>query len=56
MYGTDMGMGGKKKKLAGMKAKNKMSKATKTGMMLDKKEMSDAPRTPFMTKMKKGKK
>jgi hypothetical protein len=33
-----------------MKAKNKMSKATKTGMMLDKKEMSDAPRKPFMTK------
>jgi hypothetical protein len=38
-----------------MKAKNKMSKAMKTGKMLDKKEMMDAKRMPFLTKvMKKG--
>jgi hypothetical protein len=57
MYGIDAGMGGKMKKLAGMKAKmKKKSKTSKIGDMLDKKEMSQAPRKPFMTKMKKGKK
>jgi hypothetical protein len=45
------------KRIAAMKTKNKMSKATKTGKMLDRKEMMDAKRTPFLTKiMKKGKK
>jgi hypothetical protein len=49
MYGIDAGMGGKKKKLAGMKAKNKMSK---TGKMLDDMEMKQAPRRPFLEKVK----
>ena len=49
MYGIDAGMGGKKKKLAGMKAKNKMSK---TGKMLDDMEMKQAPRRPFLEKAK----
>jgi hypothetical protein len=50
MYDKDDMMPGAMKKVAGMKAKNKMSKATKTGKMLDRKEMMDAPRKPFMTK------
>jgi hypothetical protein len=49
MYAIDAGMGGKKKKLAGMKAKNKMSK---TGKMLDDMEMKQAPRRPFLEKAK----
>jgi hypothetical protein len=54
MYGMDAGMGGKLKKIAGMKAKKKkMSKTSRIGKMLDKKEMMDAPRTPFLTKNKK---
>jgi hypothetical protein len=45
------------KRLATMKAKNKkMSKTSKIGKMLDKKEMMNAPRKPFMTKAKKGSK
>jgi len=57
MYNIDAGMGGKMKKIAMMKAKKKDESGTsKIGKMLDKKEMSQAPRRPFMTKMKKGKK
>jgi hypothetical protein len=54
-YDEDDMKSGAMKKVAGMKAKNKMSKAKKTGKMLDKKEMMDAKRMPFLTKiMKKG--
>lgn len=52
MYGMDAGMGGKRN-LAAMKAKKKMSKTSKVGDMLDKKEMMDAPRRPFLTKPKR---
>lgn len=55
-YDKDDMMPGKMKKVAGMKAKNKMSKASKTGKMLDMKEMMNAPRKPFVTKAKKGSK
>lgn len=56
MYGMDAGMGGMMKKIATKKAKKKDgSKTSKIGKMLDKKEMSDAPRKPFITKMKKSK-
>lgn len=54
-YDKDDMMSGSMKKVAGMKAKKKMSKTAKVGKMLDKKEMSDAKRMPFLTKiMKKG--
>jgi hypothetical protein len=56
MYGIDAGMGGLMKKVATKKASKKKSKTSKIGKMLDKKEMMDAPRMPFVTKMKKGKK
>ena len=52
MYGIDAGMGGKMRSIAAMKAKKK-SKTSKIGDMLDKKEMSQAPRKPFITKAKK---
>jgi len=55
-YDADEMMPGALKRLAKMKAKKKMSKPTKTGKMLDMKEMMNAPRKPFMTKMKKGNK
>jgi hypothetical protein len=52
----DAGMGGMMKKIAAKKAKKKSgSKTSKIGKMLDKKEMSNAKRMPFMTKMKKSK-
>lgn len=44
------------KRLATMKAKNKKKKPSKIGEMLDRKEMSQAPRRPFLTKAKKGSK
>jgi hypothetical protein len=57
MYGMDAGMGGMMKKIAAKKAKKKDESGTsKIGKMLEKKEMSNAKRMPFMTKMKKGKK
>ena len=43
------------RRLATMKAKSKKNKTSKTGRMLDRMEMRDAPRTPFLTKNKKGK-
>jgi hypothetical protein len=56
MYGMDAGMGGMMKKIAAKKAKKKDESGTsKIGKMLEKKEMSNAPRKPFMTKMKKSK-
>ena len=48
----DKKMPGALKRLAKMKAKNKISK---TGRMLDRMELMDAPRTPFLRKNKKGK-
>jgi hypothetical protein len=54
-YDADEMMSGAMKKVAGMKAKSKMSKTAKVGKKMDKKEMMDAKRTPFLTKiMKKG--
>lgn len=54
MYGKDMS--GMMKKIAAKKAKKKDESGTsKIGKMLDKKEMSQAPRKPFMTKIKKSK-
>ena len=55
-YDEDDMKSGALKRLAKMKAKNKMSKPSKTGKMLDMKEMMNAPRKPFMTKVKKGNK
>ena len=55
--GGDSKMSGTVKRIAAMKAKGKKkSKTSMIGKMLDKKEMMDAPRKPFMTKAKKGKK
>ena len=56
MYGKDMS--GMMKKIAAKKAKKKDESGTsKIGKMLDKKEMMDAKRMPFLTKvMKKGNK
>jgi hypothetical protein len=54
--GGDSKMSGTVKRIAAMKAKGKKSKTSKIGEMLEKKEMSNAPRKPFMTKAKKGKK
>jgi hypothetical protein len=52
--GDDKKTPGALKRLATMKAKKKkMSKTSRIGKMLDKKEMMDAPRTPFLTKNKK---
>ena len=46
-----------KYRLAKSKAEKKRAKGSKTGRMLDRLEMMDAPRTPFLTKnKKKGKK
>ena len=46
-----------KYRLAKAKAEKKRAKGSKTGRMLDRLEMMDAPRTPFLTKnKKKGKK
>jgi hypothetical protein len=53
MYDKDDMKPGAMKKVAAMKAKNKMSK---TGKMLDDMEMKQAPRKPFLETMKKGKK
>jgi len=54
MYGKDMG--GMMKKIAAKKAKKKDESSTsKIGKMLDKKEMSDAKRKPFITRAKKAK-
>jgi hypothetical protein len=56
MYGMDAGMGGMMKKIATKKAKKKDESGTsKIGKMLEKKEMSNAKRKPFITKMKKSK-
>ena len=44
-----------KYRLAKAKADKKMSKTSKVGKMLDRMEMTDAPRTPFLTKNKKAK-
>ena len=52
MYGIDAGMGGKMRSIATMKAKSKKKKPSKIGEMLDKKEMEQAPRRPFLTKAK----
>jgi hypothetical protein len=53
MYGMDAGMGGMMKKIAAKKAKKKDESGTsKIGKMLEKKEMSNAPRRPSVTKMK----
>ena len=40
-------------RLAKMKAEKKAAKGSKTGRMLDRMEMRDAPRTPFLKKNKK---
>ena len=42
-------------RIAAMKAKKKMSKPSRTGKMLDKMDIMDAPRMPFLTKAKKNK-
>lgn len=51
MYGIDAGMGGLKK-VAAKKASKKKSKTSKIGDMLDRLEMQNAPRRPFMSKIK----
>ena len=56
MYGMDAGMGGKMRSIATMKAKKKKSKTSKIGEMLDRKEMEQAPRRPFLEKAKPTKK
>lgn len=52
MYGMDAGMGGKMRSIATMKAKSKKKKPSKIGEMLDRKEMEQAPRRPFLEKAK----
>jgi hypothetical protein len=52
MYGIDAGMGGKMRSIATMKAKSKKKKPSKIGEMLDRKEMEQAPRRPFLEKAK----
>jgi hypothetical protein len=57
MYGKDKDMSDMIGNLAKKKASKKMSKTAKVGKMMDKKDMMDAKRTPFLTKiMKKGSK
>ena len=41
------------KRLAAMRTKNKMSKASKVGKMLDEMDMKNAPQRPFISKAKK---
>jgi hypothetical protein len=56
-YDKDDMKSGAVKRIAAMKAKGKKkSKTSMIGKMLDKKEIMDAPRKPFMMKAKKGKK
>jgi hypothetical protein len=52
-YDKDDMMPGALKRLAKMKAENKMSKASKIGKRMDKLEMEQAPRKPFITKTTK---
>lgn len=51
MKNIDAGMGGKMRSIATMKAKKK-SKTSKIGDRLDRLELSQAPRNPFLKKIK----
>ena len=53
MYGMDAGMGGKMRSIAMKKAGKKKSKTSKIGDMLDKKEMKQAPRKPFVERFER---